>query len=275
MTAEGMPPEDAPRSGPTPDDPPAADDAQHRAEPVSAGRRLARGLRELVIIVVLALIISAGVRAFIGQVFVIPSASMEDTVLVGDRVVAVKLVDIQRGDIIVFRDPGGWLDMQAEPPTGMRKVAQFIGVLPDTSTNHLLKRVIGMPGDTIVCCDAQGRLSINGYSLDESSYLRPGSDPATIPFKVVVPADRIFVLGDNRNASRDSRCHLSDISNNGQPQGMGAFVPLSDVVGPALLRVAPLDRVGTLKRPAVFDSVPVPTAPAPAKPVIEPVGVGC
>ncbi|MGA4669868.1 signal peptidase I [Propionibacteriaceae bacterium Y1923] len=259
----------------TPADTSKTADDTGTSTPRSGLGALGRGLRELAIVVVLALIISAGVRAFLGQVFVIPSASMADTVQVSDRVVAIKPFTPQRGDIIVFQDPGGWLEAPPAPREGVGRVLQFIGLLPDTSTNHLLKRIIGMPGDEVVCCDAEGRLVINGYSLDETSYLRPGSDPATIEFRVVVPADRVFVLGDNRNASRDSRCHLATITNDGQPQGMIAFVPMADIVGPAKLRVAPLSRMGTLGRPAVFDQVPDPSSPAPAKPVIDPVGVGC
>ena len=255
---------------------PATSDHQQPSNRARSGLgALGRGVRELVIVVVLALIISAAVRAFLGQVFVIPSASMADTVAINDRVVAVKPVGAQRGDIIVFKDPGGWLEAPPEPRQGAGRVLQFVGLLPDTSTNHLLKRIIGMPGDEIVCCDADGRLVINGHSMDETAYLAPGSQPATIEFRVVVPAGRVFVMGDNRNASRDSRCHLATTMNDGLPQGTAAFVPVENIVGPALLRVAPLDRFGTLKRPTVFDTVPPPTAPAPTDPVIEPAGVGC
>lgn len=255
---------------------PATDESQEPSSHARSGLgALGRGLREVVIVVVLALIISAGVRAFVGQVFVIPSGSMKDTVQIHDRVVAVKLVTPKRGDIIVFKDPGGWLEAPAAPRQGAGRVLQFVGLLPDTSTNHLLKRIIGMPGDEVVCCDANGWLVINGYPMDETSYLAPGSNPATIEFRVVVPAGRVFVLGDNRNASRDSRCHLATTMNDGQPQGTVAFVPMDNIVGPALLRVAPLDRFGTLKRPVIFNDVPAPTAPAPVNPVIEPAGVGC
>lgn len=246
--------------------------------PTRSGSRLGslgRGLREMAIVVILALIISAGVRAFLGQVFVIPSASMADTVAVGDRVVAVKAVGVERGDIIVFKDPGGWLEAPPAPREGAGRVLQFIGLLPDTSTNHLLKRIIGMPGDEVVCCDDNGSLVINGYSLDETSFLAPGSDPATIEFRVVVPAGRVFVLGDNRNASRDSRCHLATTLNDGLPQGTVAFVPMDNIVGPAMFRVAPLDRFGTLKRPTAFENVPPSALAAPVNPVIEPAGVGC
>lgn len=232
-------------------------------------------LQEVVLVVVLALVISAVVRAFVGQVFIIPSGSMLDTIQIQDRVVAVKLDKVERGDIIVFKDPGGWLGDTVEPRTGWKRGLEFIGLMPDTSANHLLKRVIGMPGDTVECCDSQGQLSINGQVMDESSYLKPGSDAASVPFKVVVPEGRIFVMGDNRNSSQDSRCHLNRITNDGQPRGMIAFVPLDLVVGPASFRVAPLDRVGRLPRPAVFDGVPAPGKPPPATPVIEPAGVGC
>lgn len=229
---------------------------------------------ETVTVLALALLISAVVRAFVGQVYVIPSGSMEDTVHVGDRVVAVKLTDAKRGDIIVFRDPGGWLDTEPHHSSPGQRVLEFVGLRADPSASHLLKRLIGMPGDTVECCDAQGRLSINGHVLEET-YLRDGLPAARVPFKVVVPAGRVFVMGDNRNSSRDSRCHLATITNDGQPEGMRAFVPISQIVGPADLRIAPLDRFGQLKRPAIFDGVPAPTQPAPATPVIEPAGVGC
>lgn len=239
-------------------------------------QRLGRGLRELGLILLLALVISALVRAFVGQVYVIPTGSMLDTVQINDRVVAVKFQDARRGDIIVFRDPGGWLNDSVPDPGPLRHALQFVGVWPDSSNNHLLKRLIGMPGDTVQCCDAQGRLSINGRALDESSYLREPGAAAAVPFRVVVPAGRVFVMGDNRNQSADSRCHLATITNDGQPRGMSAFVPISNIVGPAKLRVAPLDRAGRLGRPAIFDQVP-PSALSepPPQPTIEPEGVGC
>ena len=131
-----------------------------------------------------------------------------------------------------------------------------------------------MPGDVVECCDNQGRLMVNGQPLDEP-YLREGLPAASVPFKVVVPEGRVFVMGDNRNASRDSRCHLATITNDGEPRGMRAFVPLENVVGPAELRIAPLDRFGRMTRPDTFALVPAPKEPAPKKPVIEPAGVSC
>lgn len=251
------------------------DEAPEPTPPAGPWTRLGRGVREVLLVAVLALVISALVRAFVGQVYVIPSASMADTVAVGDRLVAVKYQSAQRGDIIVFRDPGGWLDDSTPAPGPLRHAAQFVGLWPDNSSKHLLKRLIGMPGDTVTCCNAKGQLSVNGHALDETSYLRDPGPAAAVPFTVVVPAGRVFVMGDNRNFSRDSRCHLATITNDGQPEGMRAFVPMGNIVGPAKLRVAPLSRWGVLHRPSVWDAVPGPSAPAPVNPVIEPAGVGC
>ena len=263
------------------DQAPGAADADEQGQatpPRSWGRRLGRGVLEIVFVLVLALVITTGVRAFVVQMFVIPSSSMENTLLNGDRVVVSRMSTPHRGQIVVFKDPGGWLSPGPERST-QRKVLEFIGVWPDSSQQYLIKRLIGMPGDTVKCCTAQGQLSVNGVALDESGYLKKYGDqmvePAKVPFEVVVPAGRIFVMGDNRSGSADSRCHLADLSINGEPPGAVAFIPLEDVVGPAVAVVAPMDRMQTLRTPAVFATVPEPSKPAPAQATIIPAGVGC
>ncbi|HET9128623.1 MAG TPA: signal peptidase I [Propionibacteriaceae bacterium] len=245
----------------------------------STGRRLFNGAVEIVIIFVGALIISAALRAWVGQMFIIPSGSMENTLKINDRVAVSKLTHFKRGDIVVFKDPGNWLDMPPQDRTGYKKVLEDIGLLPSTASNHLIKRVIGMPGDDVKCCDVQGRITVNGVPLNETSYLYSANGvqvkPAAVPFEVVVPAGRIFVMGDHRDASGDSRCHLADISNDGQPQGADAFVPISDVVGPAVAIVAPLDRIRLLTVPSTFKNIPNPSGSPPQEATIIPKGVGC
>jgi signal peptidase I len=249
-------------------------------EPVpSTGGRFLGFLKELAIVLVGAIIVSSLLRAFVGQMFIIPSESMENTLLEGDRVVVQKISDFQRGDVVVFRDPGGWLSEPVADPGPFDRVLEFIGVPTQSTPGHLIKRVIGLPGDTVVCCDDNNRITVNGYSLDESAYLYVDSDdvqinPSDVRFKVVVPADRLFVMGDHRDVSADSRCHLSDLSSNGR-KGQVAFVPIENVVGPAFAIAAPFDRTSRLHRPAVFAEVPGATEPAPSQAVIEPEGVSC
>ena len=226
-----------------------------------------------------AIIVSSLLRAFVGQMFIIPSESMENTLLEGDRVVVQKITDFQRGDAIVFRDPGGWLSEPVADPGPFDRALEFIGVPTQSTPGHLIKRVIGLPGDTVVCCDDENRITVNGHSLDESAYLYVDSDdvqinPSDLRFKVVVPADRLFVMGDHRDVSADSRCHLSDLSSNGR-KGQVAFVPIENVVGPAFAIAAPFDRTSRLHRPAVFAEVPGASEPAPNQAVIEPEGVSC
>lgn len=244
----------------------------------SALKRLALAAREI-IIVVGALIISALIRAFIGQMFIIPSGSMENTLMVNDRVVALKVADFHRGDIVVFEDPGDWLVQVPQQRGTLGHALEVIGVLPSTATNHLIKRVIGLPGDTITCCDAQGRMSVNGVPLEETAYLFSGNGvtvaPSDFPFTVTVPSDRLFVMGDHRNQSGDSRCHLDDVSNDGSPIGMTAFVPISKVVGPAVLIASPFDRATRLRVPATFADVPDVEGTPPEKPSISAEEVGC
>ncbi len=243
------------------------------------GRRTWAFVRELIIVVIGAVVVSSLLRAFVGQMFIIPSQSMENTLLVGDRVVVEKLTKFQRGDVVVFSDPGGWLEEDPADPGPWDKALEFIGLPTKSTPGHLIKRVIGMPGDKVVCCTAKGRITVNGYPLNENGYLYTDPDddqvnPSDVKFEVVVPKDRIFVMGDHRDLSADSRCHLADLSTT-QARGQVAFVPMSLVVGPAFAIAAPLDRAGRLRRPATFDNVPDPPEPAPARAVIKPAGVNC
>jgi signal peptidase I len=248
--------------------------------PMTLGQRAWAFVRELLIVVIGAVVVSSLLRAFVGQMFIIPSQSMESTLLVGDRVVVQKLTDFQRGDVVVFSDPGGWLDEEpvADPPP-WDKVLEFIGLPTQSTPGHLIKRVIGLPGDKVVCCNSKGRITVNGYPLDERSYLYTDPDgvqvkPSEVKFEVVVPEDRIFVMGDHRDLSADSRCHLSDLSTR-QGKGQVAFVPISLVVGPAFAIAAPFDRAGRTERPATFAEVPAAKKPAPERAVIKPAGVSC
>ena len=237
-------------------------------------------VKEIVFVVVGALLVSSLLRAFVGQMFIIPSESMENTLLVGDRVVVQKITDVQRGDIAVFTDPGGWLDSApAKEPGPADRVLEFIGFPTASSPEHLIKRVVGMPGDRVLCCDTEGRITVNGTALEESGYLYSDPDgyiidPSEVRFDVVVPRDRLFVMGDHRDLSADSRCHLSDLSMSGV-RGMDAFVPLDNVVGPAVAIAAPLDRASRLRRPATFTQVRAPSSPPPEAPVIRPAQVSC
>jgi signal peptidase I len=230
---------------------------------------LAAAAREFVLIVVGALIVSSILRAFVGQMFIIPSESMQNTLLVGDRVVVEKLTNVQRGDVVVFEDPGGWLGAgeSGQKRGSIGRFFEVVGLLPDSSHGHLIKRLIGMPGDKVACCDAKGRLMVNGQPLDETSYLYPGDAPSAMEFQVTVPAGKIFVMGDHRSASGDSRVHLSDTGPGGGSPGDAAFVPLDKVTGRAILVVWPANRFANLGVPDTFKSVPAP-GPAPDKPSI-------
>lgn len=206
-----------------------------------------RFIRETIIVVVLALLVSVAVRAFVVQAFYVPSSSMSTTLQPGDRILAVKprIGEISRGEVVVFKDPGGWLG-EPMPVDGVRGTVidalTFIGLLPSDSGSDLVKRVIGIAGDRVACCDAQGRLVVNGAPLDAS--VGPTDQ---VRFDVIVPPDSVFVLGDNRGDSRDSRFFLDN--RNGS-------VPVTNIVGRAGLIIWPLDRIGMLDIPDTFDGLP-------------------
>ncbi len=258
----------APRRALPPDDEP-----EPVPERLTFGAHLVAFFRELAVVVVGAVVVASLLRGFVGQMFLIPSVSMEDTLQVSDRVVVEKLSSIERGQVVVFADPGRWLTGPTPPERGLvGKAFQFIGVLPDPSTEHLIKRVIGMPGDEVVCCDDAGRLTVNGFALDEASYLYADPDggpvePSLIRFEVRVPAGHVFVMGDHRDRSRDSRCHLRD-TEPGEMTGENGFVSTDLVVGRAIAVAWPFDRRHRLPIPATFESVPPGLQPAPERPEI-------
>lgn len=179
--------------------------------------------------VVIPVIIVLLVRFFLLGFYVVPSGSMLDTIQLEDRLVAVKVMKPQRGDIVVFQDPGGWLS-QGEG-------------------NDLIKRVIGLPGDTVECSGMGDPIKVNGVPLDESAYLKPGVSPSDVPFSVTVKPGMMWVMGDNRSSSADSRMHQTD--------QYGGQVPLSLARGVAVFRYWPFTRMGVLdSHREVFDKVP-------------------
>jgi signal peptidase I len=251
----------------------ADDSPEPEPDRLTFGQHVVAFFKELTAVVVGAVIVASLLRGFVGQMFLIPSVSMEDTLRVADRVVVEKLSSIKRGQIVVFKDPGGWLTGPTPPERGLvGKAFQFIGILPDPSTEHLIKRVIGMPGDRVVCCDAAGRLTVNGAVLDESSYLFTDRDgvqvpPSSIRFEVLVPTGHIFVMGDHRDRSSDSRCYLDDPVPGGV-KGENAFVDTDLVVGRAVAVAWPFSRRHTLPIPDTFEAVPPGKQPAPDRPEI-------
>lgn len=223
---------------------------------------------EIAVWVVAAVILSSLLRLFVFQMFLVPSVSMENTLKINDRIAALKLAHYQRGDIIVFADPGNWLTEPATSVSPVRHFFETVGLLASTDQQYLVKRVIGLPGDHVQCCSSAGRIVVNGTELNESSYLKEPDRPASgIQFDIIVPAGRVFVMGDNRYDSGDSRYHLCQMTDQGL--GMNAFVPVKNIVGPVRARVLPMSRTKHLPLPAsVFEHVPAPSGSPPAVPSI-------
>ncbi len=218
--------------------------------------------RELPILIIVALAIALVVKTFVVQPFFIPSSSMEDTLMIGDKVLVNKLVyhfrSIEPGDIVVFNGVGSWDSAPpASHPSGdplvraydatlrplLHSIAGLFGT-PIGQTDYI-KRVIGVPGDRVKCCNAQGLVTVNGVPLHESPYLYPGAAPSDVRFNIVVPKGRLWVMGDNRAISYDSRLHQND-------PGHGT-VPENQVVGRAFVIVWPPSHWRILSIPSTFD----------------------
>src|SRR6266496_2711613 len=205
---------------------------------------------ELPILLAFALVLALIIKTFVVQAFYIPSSSMENTLNIGDKVLVNKMVydfrPIHRGDIVVFNGEGSWdpVASQSTPPLERlwNAISGLFGTAP--GVHDYIKRVIGVPGDHVACCDAQGRITVNGVPLNEKSYLYPGNPPSTIRFSITVPPGRLWVMGDHRSVSFDSRGHQQD-------PGDGT-VPEDRVVGRAFVIVAPVSRWKVLPIPATF-----------------------
>ncbi len=227
------------------------------AEPGARKRKNLPWWQEVLVLLVTALVLAVVVKTFFVQAFYIPSGSMEPTLNVNDRILVQKVSywagDVHRGDIVVFDDPGGWLakEEQVQAHNLLQRTLERFGLFP--TGGHLVKRVIGIGGDHVRCCDRRGDIVVNGVALDED-YLPRLTNPSDTDFDVTVPPDRLWVMGDNRAFSSDSRAHT------GAPGG--GFVPADDVVGKVWAVVWPGSRLQLVQRPDVFDNAALDEVPA-------------
>ena len=221
----------------------------------SAPSRSSRPLpfwQELILLLTIALLLAAGIKILFVQAFYIPSGSMNDTLVYNDRILVQKVsywgsATPDRGDVVVFSDPGGWLDESEAPRPGnaLAKGLELFGLFP--TGGHLVKRVIGVGGDRVRCCDEKGRVRVNDTPIAERAYLKAGQKPSLITFDVEVPEGYLWVMGDNRSASADSRLHLGDPG--------GGFVPEENVVGKVFAVVWPLSHWQFVQRPESFEAL--------------------
>ena len=256
MTAEDVPVED-----------PSLDGRQRVSQ--SRRRKHLAVWQETILLLGIALLLAIVLKAFFLQAFHIPSRSMEPGLVENDRILVQKVSywgsdEPRRGDVVVFKDPGGWLgtDDSSGPRTPLARALVQVGLYP--TGGHLVKRVIGVAGDVVTCCEAHGRLSVNGHALDEGDYVLPDAECATPGTRPAcrldvgpIPDGYLFVLGDNREHSADSTAHLcaQDQTDCAATSGL---VPVDDVVGRVFSRVWPRDRLTWVERPSAFDDVPQP-----------------
>ena len=226
------------------------------SRPTRRGRRGRSGAplpvwQEMLLLLGIALVLAVVIKAFFMQAFYIPSGSMNDTLVLDDRILVQKVSywagPPQRGDIVVFSDPGGWLGpYEAQPADqALARALEAFGLYP--TGGHLVKRVIGVGGDRVACCDGDGRVTVNGVALHEESYLAKGEKPSLIEFDVEVPDGYLWVQGDNRSNSADSRVHLGDPG--------GGFIPVDEVVGKVFMVAWPWTHAALVERPATIDAV--------------------
>ncbi|MGV9309306.1 signal peptidase I [Nonomuraea sp. NPDC004354] len=226
--------------------------SESRNTAAASARKKGSFWKELPVLVVMALALALIVKTFVLQAFYIPSESMENTLLTNDRVLVNKVVyhtrDVERGDVVVFSGTGSWDPAApARPPAhplaaALQWLGTAIGVVP--GTKDYIKRVIGVGGDTVACCDVKGRVTVNGVALDESTYLYPGNVPSQNFFTAKVPEGRLWVMGDHRQVSLDSREHTSGPG--------GGSIPVDQVIGRAFVIIWPLSRATTLSIPETF-----------------------
>ena len=209
--------------------------------------------QETILLLGLALILALIIKSLFVQAFYIPSPSMEPLFVKNDRILVQKVSywggsTPSRGDIIVFKDPGGWLnEADTTTPQGpVTKLMEKVGLYP--TGGHLVKRVIGVGGDRVVCCDAKGRITVNGKALDEKSYLPKGTAPSQLKFDRTVPKNHLWMMGDNRSFSLDSRGHMGDPG--------GGFISEDLVVGKVFTLIWPWQRAKFIHRPDTFEDVP-------------------
>ncbi|WP_119295254.1 signal peptidase I [Streptomyces sp. YIM 130001] len=234
----------------------------------SAPKKAKSFWKELPLLIGIALVLALVIKTFLVQAFSIPSDSMQNTLQRGDRVLVDKLTpwfgsEPERGEVVVFHDPGNWLAGEPTPtPNAMQRALSWIGLMPSAEDKDLIKRVIGTAGDVIEC-KGTGPVKVNGKALEENSYVFAGNTPCSEDdqggqFKVTVPAGKIWVMGDHRQNSLDSRYHQQDPG--------GGFVPTDKVVGRAVVKAWPVNRWGTLPVPDTFSQSGISSAAAAATP---------
>ena len=210
-------------------------------------------LREIPALLIVAVIVSLIIKTFFVQFFYIPSGSMENTFQIKDRVAVNKVPfltrEIHRGDVVVFHDPANWLPAWNNQEGNKyvykaKELLVMVGILPNPTKQFLVKRVIGVGGDNVQCCSVKGKLLVNGKETNEP-YIFAGNEPSDMKFNVTVPKGKVWVMGDHRGASADSRYHQDDINK--------GFVPEQEIVGRVVAVIWPFKNAKLIERVNAFN----------------------